>query len=38
VPPEEVPSGRAERIDWLFDWWARIDNWIEANQPVNSGA
>jgi 1-acyl-sn-glycerol-3-phosphate acyltransferase len=36
VPPEEVPTGRAERIDWLFDWWARIDNWIEANQPVNS--
>ncbi|MEU4568102.1 1-acyl-sn-glycerol-3-phosphate acyltransferase [Micromonospora sp. NPDC023956] len=32
VPPEEVPTGRQERIDWLFDWWARIDRWIEANR------
>ena len=32
VPPEEVPAGRQERIDWLFDWWARIDAWIAANR------
>ncbi|MGK5742566.1 1-acyl-sn-glycerol-3-phosphate acyltransferase [Micromonospora sp. URMC 103] len=32
VPPEEVPVGRQERIEWLFDWWARIDAWIEANR------
>lgn len=32
VPPEEVPTGRQERIDWLFDWWARIDGWIAANR------
>ncbi|MGW4501730.1 1-acyl-sn-glycerol-3-phosphate acyltransferase [Micromonospora sp. NPDC004336] len=32
VPPEEVPAGRQERIDWLFDWWARIDDWIAANR------
>ncbi|MGK5522122.1 1-acyl-sn-glycerol-3-phosphate acyltransferase [Micromonospora sp. URMC 107] len=32
VPPEEVPAGRQERIDWLFDWWARIDEWIAANR------
>jgi 1-acyl-sn-glycerol-3-phosphate acyltransferase len=32
VPPEEVPVGRQERIDWLFDWWARIDRWIAANR------
>ncbi|GAA2702978.1 1-acyl-sn-glycerol-3-phosphate acyltransferase [Micromonospora olivasterospora] len=32
VPPEEVPVGRQERIDWLFDWWARIDGWIAANR------
>ncbi|MEH0935533.1 1-acyl-sn-glycerol-3-phosphate acyltransferase [Micromonospora psammae] len=32
VPPEEVPTGRQERIDWLFDWWARIDRWIAANR------
>ncbi|SCE81701.1 Acyltransferase [Micromonospora viridifaciens] len=32
VPPEEIPAGRQERIDWLFDWWARIDRWIAANR------
>jgi 1-acyl-sn-glycerol-3-phosphate acyltransferase len=32
VPPEEVPAGRQERIDWLYDWWARIDEWVDANR------
>ena len=32
VPPEDVPTGRQERIDWLFDWWAQIDAWIAANR------
>jgi len=34
VPPEEVPAGREERVEWLYDWWARIDEWIEANRPT----
>ncbi len=29
VPRSEVPDGHAERIDWLADWWARIDGWID---------
>lgn len=32
VPPEEVPVDRQVRIDWLFDWWARMDAWIAENQ------
>ncbi|MEU8071999.1 1-acyl-sn-glycerol-3-phosphate acyltransferase [Micromonospora sp. NPDC049151] len=32
VPPEEIPAGKQERIDWLFDWWARIDRWIADNR------
>ncbi|HEY0700464.1 MAG TPA: 1-acyl-sn-glycerol-3-phosphate acyltransferase [Micromonospora sp.] len=32
VPPEEVPTGRQERIEWLFDWWHRIDDWVAANR------
>jgi len=28
VEPSDVPAGRQERIDWLYDWWARIDDWI----------
>jgi hypothetical protein len=34
VPPEEVPVGEQERIDWLYAWWARIDAWIEENRPA----
>ncbi|NMO50618.1 1-acyl-sn-glycerol-3-phosphate acyltransferase [Actinoplanes sp. TBRC 11911] len=34
VPPEEVPTGEEERVAWLYDWWARIDSWIEENRPA----
>ncbi|GAA5140397.1 hypothetical protein GCM10023340_00460 [Nocardioides marinquilinus] len=33
VPAEEIPTGREERIDWLFDWWERIDHWVNENRP-----
>jgi len=33
VPPE-VPAGEDERVAWLYDWWARIDAWIEENRPA----
>ena len=32
VPAAEVPTGEAERIDWLFAWWATIDGWIDERQ------
>lgn len=32
VPPEEVPVGAQARIDWLFDWWGRMDAWIAKHQ------
>ena len=32
VPADEVPEGEEERIDWLFAWWARIDDWIDERQ------
>jgi 1-acyl-sn-glycerol-3-phosphate acyltransferase len=33
VDPEDVPTGEEERTTWLYDWWARIDAWIEENRP-----
>ncbi|MCW2791199.1 MAG: phospholipid/glycerol acyltransferase [Nocardioides sp.] len=33
VPRAEIPEGREARIDWLFGWWERIDEWIEQNRP-----
>ncbi|HSR24293.1 MAG TPA: 1-acyl-sn-glycerol-3-phosphate acyltransferase [Candidatus Eisenbacteria bacterium] len=28
VPAAEVPEGRDARIDWLYAWWATIDDWV----------
>lgn len=33
VTAADIPPGREERIEWLYDWWQRIDAWIGANQP-----
>jgi 1-acyl-sn-glycerol-3-phosphate acyltransferase len=30
VPADEVPrtAGHEAQVDWLYDWWQRIDEWI----------
>ncbi|CUR54647.1 Acyltransferase [metagenome] len=38
VPREEIPTGREERIEWLFAWWEDIDAWIEEHRPEDVGA
>lgn len=35
VPHEEIPTGRDAQIDWLFDWWAVIDQWVAEHRPVD---
>src|SRR5262249_27065489 len=32
VPAGSVPAGEQARIDWLYDWWKRIDDWVSANR------
>lgn len=27
-PADAIPSAHDERIDWLFGWWRRIDDWV----------
>jgi 1-acyl-sn-glycerol-3-phosphate acyltransferase len=34
VSRAEIPPDKDARIDWLFDWWERIDVWIDANRPT----
>ena len=31
--PSDIPADRAARESWLYDWWARVDDWIDDNQP-----
>ncbi len=35
-PVADLPTGEADRIEWLYAWWARIDNWIEENRVVRA--
>jgi hypothetical protein len=30
VPARDVPASDDERVSWLYDWWTRIDEWIDA--------
>jgi 1-acyl-sn-glycerol-3-phosphate acyltransferase len=32
VTAQDVPVERQQRIDWLFAWWARIDDWVDERQ------
>jgi 1-acyl-sn-glycerol-3-phosphate acyltransferase len=29
VPVEEVPRTEQEQVEWLYQWWERIDGWID---------
>jgi 1-acyl-sn-glycerol-3-phosphate acyltransferase len=34
VPAAEVPEGHEAQADWLYEWWARIDQWIGDHRPT----
>lgn len=29
IPRCDIPDGHAERLEWLFDLWTRLDVWVE---------
>jgi 1-acyl-sn-glycerol-3-phosphate acyltransferase len=33
IPAAEVPHEAEPLIAWLYDWWQRIDDWIEEHAP-----
>jgi 1-acyl-sn-glycerol-3-phosphate acyltransferase len=33
VPVADIPATDDDRVDWLYDWWKRIDEWIAAQHP-----
>jgi 1-acyl-sn-glycerol-3-phosphate acyltransferase len=36
VPRAEIPDGLDARAAWLFDWFARIDAWIDAHPELSA--
>ncbi len=35
IPREEIPADRDGRIEWLFEWWSRVDRWVDEHRPVD---
>ncbi|HLY50988.1 MAG TPA: 1-acyl-sn-glycerol-3-phosphate acyltransferase [Solirubrobacteraceae bacterium] len=29
VPASEIPADPDEQVNWLYDWWKRIDDWVD---------
>jgi hypothetical protein len=36
IPAAEVPHEKEKLIEWLFDWWSRIDDWIEERRSLSA--
>jgi 1-acyl-sn-glycerol-3-phosphate acyltransferase len=34
VPAAEIPTDHEAQVDWLYEWWARIDLWIGDHRPT----
>jgi hypothetical protein len=32
VPRAEVPTEPGDRVEWLYDQWARLDAWVAARR------
>ncbi len=36
VPNADVPDGADAQVEWLYDWWKRIDEWIDGPHPSSA--
>jgi 1-acyl-sn-glycerol-3-phosphate acyltransferase len=34
IPRTDIPEGRAERVEWLFEVWRDLDAWVSAERPA----
>lgn len=37
VPAAEIPRDPAEQVDWLYRWWATIDDWVATTSAAEQG-
>lgn len=38
IPAAEVPRAQDDLIPWLYEWWGRIDHWIEEHTAARGAA
>jgi hypothetical protein len=38
VPSDELPRDKPvdDQVDWLFDWWGRLDAWVATQRPADA--
>jgi len=36
IPAADVPREEEPLIEWLYDWWRVIDDWIDEHAPVSA--
>jgi hypothetical protein len=36
VSAAERPDGPDEQVEWLYDWWKRIDEWVGSEGEENT--
>ena len=36
IPAGEVPHEQEPLIEWLYDWWQVIDDWIDEHAPESA--
>jgi 1-acyl-sn-glycerol-3-phosphate acyltransferase len=34
VPHHEVPPGQEARVEWLYQWWQAIDDWVDRSRAL----
>ncbi len=32
VARTDIPESRSDRVAWLYEWWKRIDDWVEDKE------
>jgi 1-acyl-sn-glycerol-3-phosphate acyltransferase len=37
IPRQSIPTGRSERVEWLFSVWAAVDEWVVAQGEDENG-
>jgi 1-acyl-sn-glycerol-3-phosphate acyltransferase len=38
VPAGEIPAGTEARIEWLFGWWERLDEWVGEQRQAQASS
>ena len=38
IPAASIPTGRADRVEWLYDQWQRVDAWLAVRHAREARA